>query len=262
MKLQPSNLGLLQRLDDLKHQLPRSERRIAETVLENPELVSYMRLNELAQAADVSIATVHRFCRSLGCDGFKELRQEINRSLSSTESESVPISLKDSANQALPIIVGEINQSLNTLITILNATALAQASRLLNDANRAIICTTDEDFYSTVQEGTSLLYKAGLPCEPHLSEQAMSRTIPTIKKNDLAIFLITDRSPEPTNWMGSIKQMGGNSLSFVVGEMHTPQSADVSIVLERNPSNQYSLLKAQIGLATLLTHLSGTVLLK
>ena len=260
MMLQPSYLGLLQRLGELKHQLPRSERQIAETVLDNPEIVSYMRLNELAQAADVSIATVHRFCRSLGCDGFKELRQEISRSKPSTASQSVPATLIDTSSHALPKIIGVVNQSLSVLHTKANEAALAQATKILNDADRAIMYTTDEEFYSTIQEGTSLLYKAGLPCEPQLSEYSMGRTIPTLKKNDLAIFVVTDRSPEPTNWMGSIKHLGGNSLSFVVGEMHAQQSADVSIALARSPANQYSHLIAQFGLTILLTHLSGTVI--
>ena len=260
MRLQPNYLGLLQRLDELKHQLPRSERRIAETVLDNPEIVSYMRLNELAHAADVSIATVHRFCRSLGCDGFKELRQEISRSMSSTAPQSIPATLNDNSNHYLPNIIGEVSKSLNTLHSKVNEATLAKASTILNDADRAIMYTADEDFYSTIHEGTTLLYKAGLPCEPQLSERAMGRTIPTLKKNDLAIFVVTDRSPEPTNWMGSIKQLGGSSLSFVVGDMHAQQSADVLIELERSPANQYSPLIAQISLTILLTHLSGTVL--
>ncbi|MEE9335347.1 MAG: MurR/RpiR family transcriptional regulator [Granulosicoccaceae bacterium] len=260
MMLQPSYLGLLQRLDELKHQLPRSERRIAETVIDKPEIVSYMRLSELAQAADVSIATVHRFCRSLGCDGFKELRQEISRSMLSTAQHSAPSTQRNVSNHALPRIIGEINQSLNALHTNVNEAALDKATNILNDADRAIMYTNDEDFHSTVQECTSLLYKAGLPCEPQLSERAMGRTVPTLKKNDLAIFVVTGRSPEPSDWMGSIKQLGGNSLSFTVGEMHTQQSADVSIRLERDPANQYSQLIAQVGLTILLAHLSSTVL--
>jgi len=260
--LQPSYLSLLQRLEELKHQLPRSERRIADTVLDNPEIVSYMRLSELAQAADVSIATVHRFCRSLGCDGFKELRQEISRSMLPTASQLAPTTLHDTSSHALPNLIREVNQSLSVLHTNVNQAALAQASKILNDADRAIMYTNDEDFYSTMQEGTALLYKAGLPCEPQLSEHSMGRTVPTLNKNDLAIFVVTDRNPEPSNWMGSIKLLGGNSLSFVVGEMHKQQSADVSIELERNPANQYSQLIAQFGLIILLTHLSGTLLPK
>ena len=259
MMVQPSYLGLLQRLDKLKHQLPRSERRIADTVLDNPEIVSYMRLNELAQAAGVSIATVHRFCRSLGCDGFKELRHAISSSMTSPAPQSIPTTLNDYSNHSLPTIINEVNQSLITLHSKVNETALAKASTILNDADRAIMYTIDEGFYSTVQEGISLLYQAGLPCNPLLSERAMGRTIPTLKKNDLAIFVVTDQSPEPSNRMESIKRLGANSLSFVVGELQPQQSADVLIKLERNASSQYGLLIAQTGLAILLAHLSGTV---
>ena len=260
MMWQQYHLGLLQRLEELKYQLPRSERRIADTVLENPKVVSYMRLSELAQASDVSIATVHRFCRSMGCDGFKELRQEISRSMSVTPAEIVSSAVNTTSISALHRVISEVNQSLTALHTSINELALAKATRMLADANRAIMYTADENFHSTIQEGTTLLYKAGLPCEPQLSEQAMGRTVPTLKKNDLAIFVVTDRSPEPINWMGLIKQRGGNSLSFAIGELHgPPHAADVSIALECNPANQYSQLVSQVGLTILFAHLGDSV---
>jgi len=258
MMWQRTYLGLLQRLDELKYQLPRSERRIAETVLDNPEIVSYMRLNELAQASDVSIATVHRFCRSMGCDGFKELRQEISRSVSAVAAQ--PATSNAPAPDSLPTVIGELNQSLSTLHTSVNEQSVVRASALLNAANRAILYTTDENYHSTVHEGTTLLYKAGLPCEPQLSEQSLGRTVPTLKKSDIAIFIVTERSPEPTNWMGPLKQFGGSTLSLAVGDTQASQSADVSIYIEHNPGNQYAQLITQVGLSVILTHLSQSIL--
>lgn|GEM_PF-4017728 len=259
MMWQQTYLGLLQRIDELKYQLPRSERRIAETVLENPEVVSYMRLNELAQASNVSIATVHRFCRSLGCEGFKELRQEISRSMSAVAAQPSPVELQGNPNDTLPTIIGEVNQSLLGLHTSLEEHSLTVASSLLNAATRTLIYTSDESYHSNAQEISSLLYKAGLPCEPQLSEQAMSRSVPTLKKNDLAIFIVSDRSLEPSAWMGPVKQLGGNSLSIEVGNKSAGQSADLTIPIRHLPGGQYSQLSAQIGLSVLFTHLSQSI---
>lgn len=33
-----------------------------------------MRLSEVAEAADVSVATVNRFCQTVGCGGFKDFK--------------------------------------------------------------------------------------------------------------------------------------------------------------------------------------------
>ncbi len=253
--------GMLKHLQELKYRLPRSERRIADTVLQNPEVVAYMRLNELAHAADVSIATVHRFCRSLNCEGFKELRQEIGRSVAEATSQSViKQNEDDSVLSPLPIMINEITESMAALETNLDEQALAVATHLINDASRAIIFGLDEAFHSTMQEGSSLLYKAGLPCETQLTETAMDRAVPTLKQNDVAIFLVTSDKPEPNDWLSAVKQMGGNSLAIIFDANNRQPKADVSIALDCRADHKFKLLIAQLSLTLVFTHLSTTLL--
>ncbi|MFQ3452389.1 MurR/RpiR family transcriptional regulator [Bradyrhizobium sp. UFLA01-814] len=54
--------------------LPRTLQRIAEYVLENPALVVRQTANELATATNSGPATVVRFCKVVGFDGFKEFK--------------------------------------------------------------------------------------------------------------------------------------------------------------------------------------------
>ncbi len=61
---------ILPEIESRLDQLRRSERKVAELVLAQPENVIHMRIVDLAAAAEVSEPTVVRFCRAIGCEGF------------------------------------------------------------------------------------------------------------------------------------------------------------------------------------------------
>ena len=64
-------ISALERVDGA---LAAREQRVADYVRQNIDQISTMTIAELAAAAEVSTPTVIRFCRSLGCDGFKEFK--------------------------------------------------------------------------------------------------------------------------------------------------------------------------------------------
>ena len=84
---------LISRLRDLDGKLNAREQRVATYVLENFGSVVEATLGEVAAAAEVSEPTVIRFCRTLGCEGFKDfklrLAQNVAVSLQSLENSNV-----------------------------------------------------------------------------------------------------------------------------------------------------------------------------
>jgi DNA-binding MurR/RpiR family transcriptional regulator len=67
------------RLEDCFATLTKSEQRIASYLLANHDEAAFLPAAELAQRLDVSEATVVRFARSIGYDGFPELRRVLQR---------------------------------------------------------------------------------------------------------------------------------------------------------------------------------------
>jgi DNA-binding MurR/RpiR family transcriptional regulator len=61
--------------------LTRAERRVAEVVLTQPQLVAFGTVAELASAAGAGAATVVRLATKLGYDGFTELQAVVQRDL-------------------------------------------------------------------------------------------------------------------------------------------------------------------------------------
>ncbi|MCI2395049.1 MurR/RpiR family transcriptional regulator [Aliiroseovarius sediminis] len=71
-------------LEQISRQLPelkRSQRKVADFVLENPAAVTEMRLSDIAAKTGVSEPSVIRFCVSVGCSGYQDLKIALARSL-------------------------------------------------------------------------------------------------------------------------------------------------------------------------------------
>ncbi|MCB0999800.1 MAG: MurR/RpiR family transcriptional regulator [Acidimicrobiales bacterium] len=69
------------RIGRLGGSLTKAERRVAEVVLEQPQLVAFGTVAELAAAAGAGAATVVRLATKLGFDGFTELQSSVQHDL-------------------------------------------------------------------------------------------------------------------------------------------------------------------------------------
>jgi DNA-binding MurR/RpiR family transcriptional regulator len=70
-----------QRLRERSDRLTPSERRIAETILEGPQVVAFGTVADLAAASGSGTSTVVRFAVKLGFDGYSQLQASIRRDL-------------------------------------------------------------------------------------------------------------------------------------------------------------------------------------
>lgn len=86
--------NILELIETRKHLLRPSQRKVAEWILENGKSVIDIPLSEVARSVDVSQPTVIRFCREVGCSGFRELKLRLAHGaafgLSTTEFEISP----------------------------------------------------------------------------------------------------------------------------------------------------------------------------
>jgi RpiR family transcriptional regulator, carbohydrate utilization regulator len=73
----PSGSPILERISALLPSLRRSDRKVAEAVLDNPREVVHCTMAQLAALAGVSEPTVMRFCNAVGTDGFQSFRLEL-----------------------------------------------------------------------------------------------------------------------------------------------------------------------------------------
>jgi len=72
---------LLERITNELVGLRRSEKKVAQIVLDAPDKVLQYTMAGLAEAAQVSEPTVMRFCSSIGCDGFQDFKIQLAQTL-------------------------------------------------------------------------------------------------------------------------------------------------------------------------------------
>ncbi|MFJ5759152.1 MurR/RpiR family transcriptional regulator [Neobacillus sp. NPDC093182] len=79
--------GGLKMLQNMLDQLPASERKIAQYILENPRSILNSTVNDIGTQAKTSGAAVIRLCKSLGLNGFQDLKVRIAGDLVKPKAE-------------------------------------------------------------------------------------------------------------------------------------------------------------------------------
>ena len=73
----PANGKILDTIDSLYDSLTKTEKKIAKTILSNPQLLNQASLSAIAVDLDVGEATFIRFCRTLGFKGFTDFKMDL-----------------------------------------------------------------------------------------------------------------------------------------------------------------------------------------
>jgi RpiR family carbohydrate utilization transcriptional regulator len=127
-----SSAGFLNRISTDLPQLRRSEQKVAQVVLENPEKILHETASSLARRAAVSEPTVARFALGLGFDGYQDFRMQLAQSLAlgipATQSS---ITESDDASVAVDKIFSYAVTSLAHAREHLDAKALEDAANLV-----------------------------------------------------------------------------------------------------------------------------------
>ena len=91
---------MLDRIQQQKDGLNRSEKKVAEVILQDPQAAIRSSIAALAKAAGVSEPTVNRFCRSFDAKGFPDFKLALAQSLASgTPYVSQVVDPDDSASE-------------------------------------------------------------------------------------------------------------------------------------------------------------------
>ena len=63
----------------LYESLSRTQRRLADYILENGDEIPFLSSHDMARAAGVSVPTISRFARAIGHDSFKDFRTRLGK---------------------------------------------------------------------------------------------------------------------------------------------------------------------------------------
>lgn len=128
---------ILTRLQQELNNFSKSERRIAEVILSNPEAVIHATTAELAREANVSDPMISRLCRSIGCKSFPEFKVQLAQNLAKhTSHVNRAISIDDNASTYINKLINTHQAALDYLRRELDTKTIETAIDYLDKAKR------------------------------------------------------------------------------------------------------------------------------
>ena len=116
-----------------------SEKKIANFILENTSEVINLSISELAECCGCGDATVVRFARRLGFEGYQSLKIGVATELSSISKIGTDINKSDSCFDIFSKRINDISVSLNNTESVLNKESMDTATKTIMSAERIVI---------------------------------------------------------------------------------------------------------------------------
>lgn len=133
-------------------ELTPTEQQLGQTVLAMGEDVRGLSIKEFARQNNVSVASIHRFCKKLGLEGFKELKVELMRAASRADSApevdiNFPFDATSSAQEISERMARLYETTLSETCEILDPAQLDYAAKLILRAGTVDIYTGSHNLY-------------------------------------------------------------------------------------------------------------------
>jgi len=129
--------NLISKIKERREHLRKSERKVADFVLDHTQAVLGMRIVDVAAGAEVSEPTVVRFCHALDIDGFQAFKLQLAQHLGASSSYS-QFSVDDTDTVA-DLSHKVFDSTIGSLLTVrdeLDPVALERAIAAINKAKR------------------------------------------------------------------------------------------------------------------------------
>ena len=227
-------IDIISQLRKLNHTFPKREQRVADFVLANLKNIAYLRQAEIADGADVSVATVNRFCVTLGCEGFKDFKIRL--------AQNVAVSLQymgdasgetSEAHQVVGQVFGALVDSLNLARSQLHSASIEQSIELLEKANRILFIGVGGGSANVAREGAFRFFRLGIPAEAHADGYLQRMVASTFEAGDL-VFAIS-ASGQPAELLDSVaiaRQYGAQTISLTKSGSPLAAATNISIEID------------------------------
>ncbi|MDY6322632.1 MAG: MurR/RpiR family transcriptional regulator [Succinivibrio sp.] len=179
--------GILDRVSAAVAELSKSERRVAQAVLDDPALAARENIADLARRAKVSQPTVFRFCRHFGAEGFPDFKLTLSAALTDEPQHlAKQVSAGDRVGDVARKVIGGIQGALKDLERGLDENVLARAIDIVSQARRILVCAQGHSAAAAL-DFRSRLAAMGMSCEIVSDPVQMLLSAAALRQGDLCI---------------------------------------------------------------------------
>jgi RpiR family carbohydrate utilization transcriptional regulator len=203
----PSDRGdILPRLEGMMDSMTRSEVRIAKQILAAPNEFVRSSVRSIAADLGVSEPTILRFCRAVGCEGFKDLKFRLIQELALTQAKSDQASRAAHAPGAANVSSGDKvpddDRVFDTIIEALTRTRdtlvhkdLASAARAIAKAGRVAVYGIGGSSATLAAEAHVRLFRFNIPIMVFTDGYTQRMSAAILSEGDVALFISSTGRP-------------------------------------------------------------------
>lgn len=226
-------LNIINAIETGHRNLRKSERKVADFVLAEPEQAIHLRIVDLAQKAGVSEPTVVRFCRAIGCDGFQEFKLLLAQHVAHSPTyEEFSLSEHDSAREYTIKVFDSAMNTLKKVRDSLDIVAIESAVSALQQARRV-------EFYgfgASSPVATDAQHKffrlqisSAAYADPHI--QAMSAM--SLEPGDVVVAISqSGRTQALIDAMMLVKEAGATLIGLAPSNTPVAQHCDIPLYID------------------------------
>lgn len=227
-------IDLISHVRTLNGAFPKREQLVADFVLANLEGISFLSQHEIAAATEVSVATVNRFCTTIGCEGFRDFQIRL--------AQNVAVSLQylggasgdqSETGQLVTQVFSTLVDTLTLVRGQLDSEAIEQATDKLADARRIAFLGVGGGSANVAREGANRFFRLGIPAEAHADGYLQRMLSSTLTEGDVLVAISS--SGQPAELLDSIaiaKQYGATTISLTKTGSDLALLADISIQID------------------------------
>ncbi|MFD0590417.1 MurR/RpiR family transcriptional regulator [Paenibacillus sp. GCM10027627] len=186
------NDNVLIKIRDRKDSLTPVERLVAEYILANKEEIPHLSIKSLAQASKTSDASVLRFCKTMGYNGYRSFIVSISASLGSMDEESADQYTDIQPGDELQTIISNISRnnmrSIEDTLSVLDRSAVERAVQALRTSKRIMFFGIGASGL-VAQDAEQKFTRINKICHAFVDGHSQLTAATLLTKEDVAIFV-------------------------------------------------------------------------
>lgn len=238
------NVNLLINIRNNYESLTRSEKKIADFILNNGNEILSLSISQLAIKCGTSEASVSRFCRTLNLNNYQTLKISLSHELADEKNSErkrmlyEKISDRDSVKQIVEkIFMGNV-EAIEATSKILNTDRVGKAINVLDKANSIAVFGVG----ASAIVGLDIQYKfsrIGIPTFMYLDSHMQITTASLMKKGDVALAISNSgKTKDVLDALSIAKKNGATTISITqVGDSPINKLSDIvlnTVYVENN----------------------------
>ena len=261
--MSPAN-NLVEQLRQQLESLNRSERKVAQEILNDPQTATGLSIAALAERAQVSEPTVNRLCRTFGVKGFPDFKIRLAQSMATgTPYVSQNVDANDTADIYTDKIFASSIASLDATRRSVKPAMIEKAVDYLSQAQQILFFGMGASG-SVAQDAQHKFFRFNIPVVAHNDALLMRMQAAACRRGDVVVLLsFTGRTKDTIEVARIARDAGAVTIAITAPDSPLAEVSSMALeIIAPEDTDVYMPMQSRLIQLTLLDVLATGVILR